>query len=377
VTVNPTADLVSVIVPAYNAAAFIAETLGSALAQTYRDIEVIVVDDGSTDNTIEIVKSIGSRDHRIRLLQQRNGGVAAARNYAIDQSRGTLVAPLDADDLWRPDKLAKQVAAMRSSDPDVGMVYAWSASIDQNGQVLARIGNYARHEGDIFPFLVFHNFIGNGSAPLIRRDAVLEAGGYDTTLSTRGGECEDLMLYLRVAERYRVIHVPAILIGYRVRHSSLSSNVQRMRRGHELVLETMRARHPHIPAALLRWSRSFNCMNLSRRCLRRGKMRTAAWLLVCALAYDPMMLLEPTMRRSLGRLIAQFVKSTRFTRNDCSEAGSKFLDPWIELAAPPAQASDVLSRRRCALLRVLVDDMSQRKLAPPSVDLSLREGKRA
>jgi glycosyltransferase involved in cell wall biosynthesis len=368
--------LVSVIVPAYNAAAFIAETVGSALAQTYRDIEIIVVDDGSTDNTVEIVKSLASQDQRVRLLQQQNSGVAAARNYAIEQSRGTLIAPLDADDLWRPDKLAKQVAVMRSSGPEVGMVYAWSASIDESGRVLPRIGNFARHEGNIFPFLVFHNFIGNGSAPLIRRDCLLDAGGYDTTLSARGGECEDLMLYLHIAESYKVVLVPAILVGYRVRQNSLSSNVRRMRRGHELVLGTIRVRHPDIPARLFRWSRSFNCMNLGRRCLRRGKTRVAAWLLICALTYDPVMLLEPSMQRTLGRLIAQFARRTGSSRNDNSEASNKFLDPWFEFSAPPARTTDVFSRRRYALLKALVDGTNQRKSAPTNIDLGFGAGKR-
>jgi glycosyltransferase involved in cell wall biosynthesis len=371
VTVDSRAALVSVIVPAYNAAAFIAETLGSALAQTYRDIEVIVVDDGSTDNTAEIVKSIRSQDQRVRLLTQQNSGAAAARNYGIDQSRGALIAPLDADDLWRPDKLAKQVAVMRSSGPEVGMVYAWSASIDESGRVLPRIGNFARHEGDIFPFLVFHNFIGNGSAPLIRRDCVLDAGGYDTTLSARGGECEDLMLYLRIAERYKVILVPAILVGYRVRQHSLSSNAWRMRRGHELVLEAVRARHPDIPARLCRWSRSFNCMNLGRRCLRRGKTRAAAWLLACALAYDPVTLVEPSVRRTFGRLIVEFIRNTESIKNERSEACNRFLDPWMEFSVPPARATEVLSRRRYAFLRSLVGHTNHRTLESKNVDLGL------
>lgn len=100
---------VSVIIPAYNAEAFIGRTLESVLAQTYENIEVLVVDDGSRDRTAEIVASFAQKDSRVILLKQQNAGVAAARNLAIEKSRGEYIAPLDADDIWYPSKLDKQV----------------------------------------------------------------------------------------------------------------------------------------------------------------------------------------------------------------------------------------------------------------------------
>ena len=111
--------LVSVIVPAYNAEAFIGDTLDSIINQTYTNLEVLVVDDGSQDRTPEIVESIAQKDPRVILLRQSNAGVAAARNLAIQKSTGDYIAPIDADDIWYPQKLEKQMQCMLTADPSV------------------------------------------------------------------------------------------------------------------------------------------------------------------------------------------------------------------------------------------------------------------
>jgi glycosyltransferase involved in cell wall biosynthesis len=100
---------VTVVIPVYNGECFIDRTLASALAQTYDPLEVVVVDDGSTDRTPIIVEAAAARDNRIRLLRAQKSGVAAARNLGITEARGKLIAPLDADDLWHPEKIARQV----------------------------------------------------------------------------------------------------------------------------------------------------------------------------------------------------------------------------------------------------------------------------
>jgi glycosyltransferase involved in cell wall biosynthesis len=114
--------LVSVIIPVHNGERFIRRTLVSALAQTYDPIEVVVVDDGSTDQTATIVETAAVHDNRIRLFRTQKSGVSAARNLGISQARGKLIAPLDADDLWHPEKIARQVGLMQSSSPKVGLV---------------------------------------------------------------------------------------------------------------------------------------------------------------------------------------------------------------------------------------------------------------
>jgi glycosyltransferase involved in cell wall biosynthesis len=339
---------VSVIVPAFNAAAFIADALDTALMQTYRNLEVIVVDDGSTDKTAEIVAAIASRDSRVRLLRQKNCGVAAARNLAISESRGRLVAPLDADDLWHPDKIEMQVNAMEAGGPRVGLVYAWSSLIDENGGMILRRGQVAFHEGDVFPFLVSYNFIGNGSTPLLRRDHVLEVGGYDTTLRARGGECEDLMLYLRMAERYEVALVPAFLVGYRITSFNLSSNLPRMMRGHELVLEAVRSCRPDLPACIYRWSGALNYAYLCRRSFHLGRPFLAARFFGRALVQDPALLFEPPFRRSLARLTRR--RAGRADSSNTAGAGACFVDLPSRPDISDEGETDAFSRRRLAFL---------------------------
>src|ERR1051325_8123716 len=118
-----TAPLVSIIVPVCNGESSIADALASALGQTYKTVEVIVVDDGSRDRTREIVEAIARRDGRVRLVTQDNRGVAAPRNRALADATGDLVAPLDADDLWDPQKIERQVRRMLKAGDDTGLVY--------------------------------------------------------------------------------------------------------------------------------------------------------------------------------------------------------------------------------------------------------------
>ena len=129
--------LVSVVVPVYNGERFIDRTLVSALAQTYNPFEVIVVDDGSTDCTPYLIEAASIRDERIRAFRTKNAGAAAARYFGIKQARGTLVAFLDADDLWHPEKIARQVEVMKRSSPNVGLVYCLTIEIDENDMVLS------------------------------------------------------------------------------------------------------------------------------------------------------------------------------------------------------------------------------------------------
>ena len=133
-----TRGLVSVIIPAFNAAEYIRQTLHSVLAQTYQSLEVIVVDDGSADATCAIVEEFVEKDTRVRLVRQCNAGVGAARNTAIRLARGEYIAPLDADDIWFPEKLKKQVARMEQYGEETGMVYCWSIRVDKRGEFLPR-----------------------------------------------------------------------------------------------------------------------------------------------------------------------------------------------------------------------------------------------
>src|SRR5205085_903879 len=148
---------VSVIIPACNAGSTVAESLRSAAEQSWTVLEIIVVDDGSSDRTADVVRDFCAREPRARLVRQPNLGVAAARNRAIEESSGEWIAPLDSDDLWHPRKIEVQLAAAVVK-PNVGLVYNWSRVIDTCGRVIGSALN-ARCEGNVVREHLRCNFI--------------------------------------------------------------------------------------------------------------------------------------------------------------------------------------------------------------------------
>lgn len=310
-------DLVTVVIPAYNAADTIGETLHSVRAQTHFELEILVVDDGSSDPTQAIVLEHAAADSRVQLIRQRNSGVAAARNLGIERARGELIAPIDADDLWRADKIERQLDALRRGGDQVGLVYTWSALIDDRSQVIARSGRNLV-EGDVARRMCRGNLVGNGSSPLMRKAAIVEAGGYDASLRARSAQgCEDLKLYFAIAERHHFAVAPGYLTGYRQGQASMSSDVLQMSRSWEIVAAEILQRHPEFAAdieagriGLTRW--------LYRRAKESGRQTDAlrlAWKLARAapqLAFRTMVSipLRQTVRRWLGRVATE--PRTRF-----------------------------------------------------------------
>ncbi len=274
--------LVSVIIPAYNAEAFIARTLESVLAQSYSHLEVLVVDDGSRDRTAEIVQEFVERDRRVTLIRQENAGVAMARNHAIDRAQGALIAPVDADDIWYPQKLEKQVACLQAKGPEVGLVYSCSVLIDEDDRILGRYSRRKKFkpEGPVLSSLICSNFLDNASSPLIRRECFDQLGGYDPTLKAQKAQgCEDWDLYLRIAEHYHFAVVPEYLIGYRQFIGSMATNSVAMSRSYELVMEAIAPRHPEIPPVIYQWSRGMFYEYLAGKSFQCGDhLRTLAWL---------------------------------------------------------------------------------------------------
>jgi glycosyltransferase involved in cell wall biosynthesis len=219
-----TQPLVSVVIPAFNASRYIERTLRSAGRQTYRNLEIIVVNDGSTDDTAKMVEQVALEDSRIRLLSTANRGVAAARNTGIQASSGRFLAFLDADDLWHQTKIEKQVNALNRRSLQWAAVYVPHHVINHDDEIIrschsdvARGYIYARH-------LTF-KYVGNGSALLVRRDVALEIGGFDSSYAAAGiGGCEDLDFELRLAARYHIEVIPERLVGYRQYPGNMSSN---------------------------------------------------------------------------------------------------------------------------------------------------------
>nr|WP_246525077.1 glycosyltransferase family 2 protein [Sphingobium phenoxybenzoativorans] len=256
-------ELVSVIIPAYNAERSIHETLLSVRSQTHADLEIIVVDDGSADTTADIVDDHMAEDSRILLLRQSNAGVASARNRGIAAARGRYFAPIDADDLWAPDKIKRQLEAANAAKHRVGLVYSWFMTIDSEDRVLEYV-HKVNTEGNMLRRLCEDNFVGNGSSPLILRSAALAVGGYDPSLRRQGAEgSEDYKLYLQIAEAYPFALVRDYLTGYRIHAAGMSQNIQQMNRSRAIVTEELARRQPDL-----------------RFRLRQGNMRAHRTLLV-------------------------------------------------------------------------------------------------
>jgi glycosyltransferase involved in cell wall biosynthesis len=285
--------LVSVIIPAYNAENFIEITLKSVLNQTYENIEVLVIDDGSQDRTAEIVTRFKQQDERIILLQQLNAGVAAARNLGIAKSKGEYIAPIDADDIWYPQKLEKQIKCLESADKFVGLVYCWSLEIDENDVI---IGEYELSfyqtiyitEGSVYPALVYRNFICNASVPLIRRECFDKIGGYNSEFRAKNGQgCEDWDIYLRIAEHYEFRVVPEFLVGYRQVTGSMSRSYMVMANGYEMMMAESQTKHPEVSQYIYNLSASLFYVYLSLKSYScHDYWQTIIWI-IKAIKLDP------------------------------------------------------------------------------------------
>ncbi|AJY47330.1 glycosyltransferase family 2 protein [Martelella endophytica] len=226
---NPAA---SIIVPAYNAATTIRETLDSLLDQTFADVEIIVVDDGSSDSTVAIVNSYS--DPRIRLISQANRGLAGAHNTGIAAARGTYVGFCDADDLWLPEKLELHIRHLEES-PDVGISFSGSSLIDRNGKPVGI--NQSPKLKNISAADVFcRNPIGNGSAAVMRMEA-LKGFAYrpageterDWWFDENFRQSDDIEGWLRfiVTQDWKIEGIPGHLTLYRIHIGGLSANVEK------------------------------------------------------------------------------------------------------------------------------------------------------
>lgn len=225
---------VSIVIPCYNQAHFLSESVDSALAQTYAEIEILVVDDGSTDNTRAVAARYGDR---IRYIHQENGGLAAARNTGIRHAKGELIALLDSDDRWLPHKLETQVPHF--ADSEVALVHA-SYRLFPPPEYLEK--EWIVTEGAHPTYLeeVRQNKVGVLTA-VIRRSVLEEVGGFDAAYYG----CEDWELWLRIAEKYRLVGCAEILAEYRLHGSSMThTNGERMYQARKRILEKQAARHP-------------------------------------------------------------------------------------------------------------------------------------
>ena len=216
---------VSVIIPTYNYGRFVAGAIESALGQTCPSVEVIVVDDGSTDDTAEVVGKFGER---VRYLRQENSGVGAARNRGVAEAVGEFIAFLDADDTWEPTKLEKQLAVFER-DPEVGLVHCGMREFDSEtgGTVATHVDGQAGWVADELLLWERPAIIGPGGTIMVRRDAFEAVGGFDERMRVS----EDWDFCYRVARRYKVGFVAEPLVNYRSHPAAAHRDVSELERG--------------------------------------------------------------------------------------------------------------------------------------------------
>jgi glycosyltransferase involved in cell wall biosynthesis len=228
--------VISVVIPVYNGELTIKSTIESVLTQTFNDFELIVINDGSTDSTLDILGRF--QDSRIKVYSYPNAGLSASRNRGIDQASGDYISFLDADDLWTADKLEAQLNVLRK-EPGVSVAYSWTDFIDRAGNLLG-YGIYDTDIGYVFPKLLVFFFIGSGSNALICKNVFEEVGRFDESLVA----AEDWDMFLRIAARYNFSVIPKPQILYRITEYSMSSNVIKQEEECMKVVERAYAREP-------------------------------------------------------------------------------------------------------------------------------------
>ncbi|MDW4498537.1 glycosyltransferase [Sulfitobacter sp. D35] len=270
----------TIVVPAYNVAETIGDTLNSLCRQSFEDFEIVVVDDGSTDQTAEVVRAVA--DPRIRLVQQSNRGLAGARNTGIFHARGRYVGFCDADDLWRPAKLGTHVAHL-DARPDVGISFSGSELIDAEGRPNG-LAQTPRLRGIDAAHVFMRNPVGNGSAPVIRRDALDSIAWRPAHETCRDWwfdesfrQSEDIECWLRIAltTDWIIEGVPGLLTRYRIVPGGLSAGTEKQFASWERMVTKLTALAPefmqrHAPAA-----RAYQQRYLARRAVTSGNGREA------------------------------------------------------------------------------------------------------
>jgi len=268
---------VSVIIPTYNRAHLIGKAIKSILNQTFQDFEIIVIDDGSTDNTEETVKNFNN--FKIRYIRHTNNrGVSVARNTGIRVSRGKYIALLDSDDEWLPEKLEKQIKTFKSESPEVGIVYSNVLHIDESGKNMHKLTNPKKVEGHIYEDLLGGNYVGTSSTLLIKKECFNRVGLFDDLLKAEN----DWDMWIRIAKYYRFALIKIPLVKYRFHSNRISNNPE---------LKIIMARRILVKYANelkeRRGTHSKHYFNIGNRFYNMGKMKEGQRYLLKAISLNP------------------------------------------------------------------------------------------
>ncbi|NMF64651.1 glycosyltransferase family 2 protein [Brasilonema octagenarum] len=307
---------ISVIIPVYKVEKYVAATIQSVLEQTYTNFELLIIDDGSPDKSIEIFQQF--TDNRIKIIRQENRGVAAARNVGIRHAQGEYLAFLDADDLWVPEKLEKHVEHLKKS-PAVGVSFCRSSLIDEAGKPL---GIYQITKlKEITPLdILCRTPIGNGSVPVIRRQVfediafqdnlygVVENFYFDDDRQLHPSEDVELWLRIAMKTKWLIEGIPEALTLYRINSQGFSAQLVKKLSSWETMLEKARA---YVPAAsmaeLEKIAMAYQLRHLARRAVTLEAGSTAVEFAVRSLSTHWRIILEEPHRTIITLAAAYFL----------------------------------------------------------------------
>ena len=287
--------LFTVVMPAYRAAETIGTAIASVLNQSEARFELIVVDDGSPDDTVAIAEAAASGDRRVRVIRQANAGPAAARNHGIARSQGRSIAFLDADDRWAPDMLARHRDHLRNVPP-VGVSFGRVRFYDPEMTVAGRVSAHV-------PTLTLARSLGENpicttSNLVARREVFERVGGFNPTLNH--AEDQEWVARVLATTRWDVRGIYAVLVDYRTSAGGLSADLTGMRRGWRAMIDSIRAHAPNEVAAAEAEASALFERYLARRALRTGQPTAQAFAHFWkAIRHSPFALLTHAPKRTL------------------------------------------------------------------------------
>lgn len=288
---------ISVVLPVFNGEGTVRETIQCVLGQTVQDWELIIINDGSTDGTAELLDQI--QDSRVKVFSFENAGLSASRNRGLAMAKGDYISFIDADDLWTPQKLASQAALMNQSE-QTAVVYSWTDFIDEAGEFL-HTGTHAKASGNLYEQLFVANFLESGSNALIRREALVAVGGFDESLTA----AEDWDCFLKLARHHEFAVVPAVQVFYRQPTTSMSSNFIRQEKECLRVINRALQATPEPLQPLHHLSLSNLYLYLVTKALQFPLNRAKGWaavrFLAVAIAKNPQLIRQ---RRQLLTILA-------------------------------------------------------------------------
>lgn len=293
----------SVVIPAYNASAFLPQTIESVQRQTFEDFEILIIDDGSTDDTLDIIKKYKETDSRIHFITQRNQGVSRARNTGIEAAEGKYIAFLDSDDIWMPNKLKIHFEHFQS-DSKIGLSYARVEFIDWQGYSAHQYSNL-RLKNVLPKHLYIENLICTPSNAVIVKDIFKSNEGFDGYLSGYA----DIELFLRISLLgWKVEGINQVLVMYRTSLSGMSSQIQEMEKEWEIYSERVSQYAPDLISNYYCQSKAFLLRYLARKCLRLKLCPSIGINLINrALTFDWKIVIRDP-RRSILTILATYMR---------------------------------------------------------------------